>query len=309
MLNPKNLRVFLDVADLGSISRAAASSGIAQSAVSRHIAELERELEGRLFHRTGRGVVPTELGQSMLPRTRALLVEMEAFSADARARSGNAAGTVDLGFVPAISGQLTSVLYSRIRERFPEIKLRIFEGYSGQIEDWLASGKIDIALFNSYRPAKGRAYERLLTTEMLLIGAAGSRPVRRGPVAFESLAGLPMVLPSLPNTLRSLLEEHAHKKGFALRIEVEANSSIAIKELVANSALFTTLPYHAVAADLAAKRFHAARIAGPSLKQVIVLATGTQRPLTVATRQVAKVLPALVNEFIPASPSSAKPGA
>lgn len=306
MLNPKNLHVFVDVADLGSISKAAAASRVAQSAISRQITELEREFEGRLFYRTGRGVVPTDLAYSILPKTRALLAEVEQLLEDARVHAGNLTGTVGLGLVPAISAQLVSVLFSRISERFPKIRLRIFEGYSGQIQEWLTSGKVDVAIFNSYRPAKTSAYERLLTTDVLLVGAAGSQAVKRDVIPFEALAGLPMVLPSLSTSLRAFLEAQARKRGFALRIDVEANSSAAIKDLIAHNALFSTLPYHAVATDLASGRFQAARIVNPALKQEIVLATGTQHPLTAVSRQVARILTDLVRELVPISPSHAK---
>lgn len=300
MLNPKNLQVFVAVADLGSISALAAQSGLAQSAISRQIVELERHFAGPLFYRTGRGVVPTELAQAVLPRIRALLAEMDSLEADARARSGNPAGVVNIGLVPAVSAQLASALYGRIRQAFPDIGLRIFEGYSGQIEEWLASGKVEVAVFNLYRDSRQHAYDRLQSTNVLLVAAAGRLPpVNRDAIAFEALAGLPLVLPSLPNTLRTLLEAHAQKRGFALRIEVEANSAGTIKELVGGHALFTTMPFHAVAGELASGRFQAARITGPVMSQELVLATGTHRPLTIAARQVAKILPELVKEFVP----------
>lgn len=308
MLNPRTLQVFVAIADLGSISKAAATSGVAQSAISRQIADLEQELEGRLFYRTGRGLVPTELAHSILPRTRNLLAEIERYSEDARAHSGNPAGAVDLGLVPAVSAHLASELFNRIREQFPKIMLRIFEGNSGQIEEWLASGKLDAAIFNHYRLTKSRAYERLLTTDMVLVGAVGSRAVKHDVVDFDALAGLPLTLPSLPNSVRTFLDAKARTHGFALRIEIEANSSATIKDLIAHNALFSPMAYHAVVADLRSKRLQAAQIVGPSLKQELVLATGTQRPLTIAARQVARILPDMVRELVPVWASHAKHG-
>ena len=66
----KGVRAFCSVAEGGSFSRAAAALGVAQSVLSRQVSALEGELGGRLFHRTGRGVQATELGQALLPRAR-----------------------------------------------------------------------------------------------------------------------------------------------------------------------------------------------------------------------------------------------
>src|ERR1700722_5131040 len=68
----RQLKTFVEVADSGSYARAATVGGPAQSALSRQLSALERGLGGRLFHRNGRGVVLTELGERMLPRARAL---------------------------------------------------------------------------------------------------------------------------------------------------------------------------------------------------------------------------------------------
>ncbi|MFZ0836678.1 MAG: LysR family transcriptional regulator, partial [Xanthobacteraceae bacterium] len=55
-------KLFTDAAELGSLSKVAVAYGTTQPHISRRIIELERECGGRLFQRTGRGVVLTELG-------------------------------------------------------------------------------------------------------------------------------------------------------------------------------------------------------------------------------------------------------
>src|SRR5262249_49974580 len=69
----KRLRLLADIVEPGSLSKVCAPRGSAQSALSKHIAALEDEFGAKLFYRTGRGVVLTEFGQSIMPRVRALL--------------------------------------------------------------------------------------------------------------------------------------------------------------------------------------------------------------------------------------------
>ena len=70
-------RLFIDASELGSLSRVAASYGTSQPYISRQISELEQECGGRLFQRTGRGVVLTELGQRIAPKVRAWLASSD----------------------------------------------------------------------------------------------------------------------------------------------------------------------------------------------------------------------------------------
>ncbi|WP_354677239.1 LysR family transcriptional regulator, partial [Cupriavidus plantarum] len=72
-MNLKQLETVALVAELGSLSRAARALGIAQSLVSRAIAQIEGEWGDRLFERTGRGVVLSEFGQRIVPHVRLLL--------------------------------------------------------------------------------------------------------------------------------------------------------------------------------------------------------------------------------------------
>ena len=75
-MHPAALKLFLEVADLGSFSKAAVARRTVQSHISRQISELERECGARLFRRTGRGVVLTDLGERIAPRVRTWLAEM-----------------------------------------------------------------------------------------------------------------------------------------------------------------------------------------------------------------------------------------
>ena len=58
-------KLFVDAAELGSLSKVAVAYGTSQPHISRRISELERECGGRLFQRTGRGVALTELRQRL----------------------------------------------------------------------------------------------------------------------------------------------------------------------------------------------------------------------------------------------------
>ncbi len=93
----KQLKYFIWVADLGSFSRASESLSVAQSALSRHVADLEVELKQRLFNRTGRGVTLSEAGKRLYTHGRGILEQASRAKQDLLQRNDVPAGKVVVG--------------------------------------------------------------------------------------------------------------------------------------------------------------------------------------------------------------------
>jgi LysR family nitrogen assimilation transcriptional regulator len=293
----KELQIFTLLAERGSVTNVATTLGIAQSAVSRQVADLEAKVGQRLFHRTGRGLVATEFAQTMLPRAAGLLAEMRQFSDDVKAGAGTAGGVVTVGFVPGVAAVLTGLLYNRLRQTFPEIKLSIFEGYSGEIESWLATSRIDIGVLNTYRTDNPIRFQPMFSSDIQLVGAAGMPHLDGVTIEFKRLAELPLVFTVTPNNLTMLCEKIALQQGLKLRIEARSDSASALHTLIASGGLYCPLPYHAVATRLASGEFKAAQIVGPTITQKVVLATSTHHPLSLSARRVTKILLDLKREL------------
>jgi LysR family nitrogen assimilation transcriptional regulator len=288
-----SLRTFASVAELGSLSRSATSLGMAQSALSRQISALEAELGGRLFHRTGRGMQLTELGQSLLPRARALLSDAEAMAQEAQSMLSTPRGLVSVGIIPYLSHPLTSELYAAVHDQYPGIRLRLYEGYSGEIEDWLASGKIDMGLFNRYRAGRG-VRDALVSANMHLIMAAGNPLLAQPSIKFKALANLPFVLPMRPNGLRSMLDELCQRSGIELDIQLEANSPTTIKDAVMHGGLFSLQAPYAVVQERRMGLLGGVVVSDPSIHLSTLLTATSSHPLPSAAREVLRLLPGLV---------------
>lgn len=282
------LRAFGGVAEHGSFSRAAAVSGVEASALSRQVSALERELGGRLFHRTGRGVALTALGERLAPRARALLADALAFEEAARDGRDGPAGEVSLGVVPVAARGLVAALAGRLRQGAPGIRLRALEGYSGQVEEWLAAGRVDIAIFNRYRRGRVRDAEPLMQADVYLVGPRGHAALRQPEIALRALAAVPLVMPVSPNSLVSLLAGLAAAQHFELEVVMEAGSTPLIAEAIASSELCTISPRPPFARELAAGEFAAARLVRPAIRQTTWLALGSARPLSEAARVAAR---------------------
>lgn len=282
----KGVRAFCSVADGGGFSRAAAAEGVAQSVLSRQVSTLEQELGGRLFHRTGRGVKPTELGEALLPRARAVLAEAEQLAAEARGEGASPVGSVDLGVVPGWAQPLVSVLTAKVLAAYPRIRLRVHEAYSGQIEGWIANGQVEVAIFNRYRRGAVRGAEQVSRCDMMLVGPKGHPALKHKDIPFRALDGVALCGPVRPNGLTTVMSEQAGRHGMTLNFVLEGSSSAILREAVARCGLCTVFPRPYVEREFAGPTFAASRIVRPTLEQVTWLAVGTQRP---ATRTVARL--------------------
>lgn len=285
----KGLRAFCSVAEHGSFSRAASVQGVAQSILSRQVSSLEAEVGGKLFHRTGRGALPTVLGTELLPRASALLADSRAFEDAARGLRASPSGVVDLGMVPIAARAFVGALSAKVQRSYPRVRLRVLEGYTGQVEEWLANGRVDIGIFNRVR-GRVRGAELLMRKELFLLGASKNPAVSRAEISFRELAGVPLALPARPNSLTSYYVTLAAAQHIDLNIVLEAGSNAILKDAIMQADLCTINPKQMVAREIESGAIRASRIVRPAIVQTTWLALGSQRPLSQAARIVARLM-------------------
>jgi LysR family transcriptional regulator, nitrogen assimilation regulatory protein len=165
-------KLFIDAAELGSLSKVAVAYGASQPYISRRIGELEQECGGRLFRRTGRGVALTELKQRIAPKVRAWLASSDQLANDVRTSAGTPIGKVRIGSLPSTAHPLVSTLYKRLKEHYPLIQLAVREGQGAQLETWLEDGSVDLAILYRTSGSAKNTDTHLIETSTYLVSAA-----------------------------------------------------------------------------------------------------------------------------------------
>ncbi|BEP62292.1 LysR family transcriptional regulator [Variovorax sp. V213] len=290
-------RTFLTIAELGSLTRAAYFLDSNQSLLSRQLNALERECGSRLFNRTGRGVELSDVGVRILPQVQQLLGSAEALQKEIIGDAREPAGQVTIGSLTSISISLIGPLFTVIRERYPAIKLKVLEGSSGQLEEWLNEERVDIGILYRYGTSLSEHEQVLATLDSYLIGCAGDKITSASEVIFAALHELPLILPSPPHGLRGVLDTMARREGISLNPAIDGNSLQLQKLLVEHEKLYAVLPLHAVWSEREAGRLQAARIVSPSLQQTISMALarskGPSRAVTAVTAQITDLVDAM----------------
>lgn len=282
-------KLFVDAAEMGSLSKVAVAYGTSQPNVSRQLSDLERDCGGRLFQRTGRGVVLTELGQRVAPKVRGWLASTEQLANDVRTSAGTPIGTVRIGSLPSTAHPLITTLYYRLKKRYPLVQLSVREGQGAQLETWLEDGSVDLAILyrTSAAPRHGDTY--LVETATYLVGAEGDELTRNPTVNFRSLHNVPLVLFCRPSTWRNRLEEIAGERGVSLNVVLEADSLSLQTQVVADGGIYALLGPYAATSASRSLRLQSSKLVNPAVTRHIALAMSRHGELTLACRTVMQI--------------------
>ena len=290
-LDLRPLYYFVQVAELGSFSRAAAALSVGQPVISRLIRRLEDELQVQLFHRHGRGVQLTEAGERLLEHGRTILRDLTQARTEIAALGGEPTGSVSIVMPPLLGRVLAIDLLRRLKSECPRVSIHIREGYAADAIEWLSTGAVDIGVVYNAPNIATLLMEQVLDDEVHLVGAPGSLDVIPGSgVPARRLAEIPLILPPAPHRLRAIIEDAAHQAGTEPRVEAEVSGIATLLELVRARLGYTALPATLLRGELEDGRLQSWPIVEPVISPRLFLVTSMQRPQTVATRIVLRTM-------------------
>jgi LysR family nitrogen assimilation transcriptional regulator len=286
----KQLEYFVRVAELGSFTRASIALDIAQPALSRQVRLLEVELRQNLLIRNGRGVTTTEAGRLLLEHARGILHQVERTREELDRVRGGLTGRVALGLPPSLSKVLAVSLIGACRTALPEARLSIIEGLTATMQELLVAGRLDVALLYNPTPSPDIDATLLLEEDLFLIAPrTNTADTSAKPISLRDLAAIPLVIPSRPNAIRTLVEVEMANVGCRPTIALEIDGIAAILDLVADGAGCAVLSANA-ARVLGKPATFVARPIRPRLRSKLMLAISSRRPTTLTQQSVMAVV-------------------
>lgn len=289
----RQLRYFVRIVELGSMSRAALDLDMVQSALSQQISRLESELSTRLLQRTPRGVIPTEAGQAFFHQ--AQLTLRHAQQAIHAAQQARLSGAVSMGLSPTIANVLGLPLMRAMRERYPDVRLHMVSALSGHLTSLLNARQLDLAILFDTQSARRWSVMPLLEEQLFLIQSR-QQPVapqirHEVPISLEQLQQVPLILPSGSHGLRSSIMASFTSAGFQSQMAMEIDSLSLLMEAVAAGMGATVQPWSAVGMYRdAAERFQWSQIADDSVRRKAALCSLSDDELSPAALAARVVL-------------------
>jgi LysR family nitrogen assimilation transcriptional regulator len=294
-LDLRQLRYFVAIAENGGFSAAAEVLHIAQSALSRHVRNLEAECGGPLFERASRGIQLTTAGRLLLDRARNLLREADSIRVDIQSENDEPTGLVRFGTTPSLAQALFEPLASYFLGRYPKVHLQLVESIKPDPSALLSRADLDLALTSPKSSYSSLDFEPLFVEQMCVFGPAGdnggARPAQDGVAA---LLDTPLVVPVgagwLPK-LGAVLGDDVSR----LQMRLEVVSMVCMKQMVAAGLGRGIVPLWTLSQELAERRFWALPIEG--FTQTRALARLQDRPIGRIGVELAKAVRLVVRDM------------
>ncbi|MBW8796197.1 MAG: LysR family transcriptional regulator [Streptomyces sp.] len=238
-------RTFVTVCRLGSLSAAAAELNHTQSAVSRQIAGLERQLGVELLERHARGVRATPAGEVFRRHALATLTEADRAVRAVRDVGGGAfERPLAVGATPSLAAGMVPEAVRALLRRSGSVRWSLLPGLSAQLHDRVIAGDLDIAVVTDAPPGlphDQRVEHRFLgLDDMVVVLPVGHPQAGRGPVPMQALADQIWVEDN--DGSAALLRLHAARAGVDARIDLTAADLPGKLALVATGHAIALIP-------------------------------------------------------------------
>jgi LysR family transcriptional regulator, carnitine catabolism transcriptional activator len=287
---PRDLDVFLVLAETGSFRRTATQVHLSQSAVSGVIARLEEALATRLFDRTTRSVHLTAAGSVFVEQARLLNAQTQEAVQRVRHITDIRAGKVSLAALPSLAATVVPKVMARFAAQYPEIELSLHDTLSGPAFDLVRAGTVDLAITAANPDYADLDYTPLSADSFVLLVPQDHALARTTePLGWLQVAKLTHISMPLPASVRQYANAAfmEHRIAFTPRYEVE---HIATIHAMVKAGLGVAALPELAAAFVQQGGVISRRLTGPDIQRPIGLVTRRHRSLTPAAQEIVRML-------------------
>jgi len=240
----EKVECFLQVAEFGSINRAAIELDMTQPALSRRIAALEHELGVRLLNRDAHGVKLTDAGEKLVRAAPPILRRAHLLRSEIGHQSQ---ANVAIGMPLSMHRLITVPFTVNTIAQQPSVKLQVFEAFNHHLREWSEQGIVDAAIMSfSERALPGTVQTPLVREQLLLVAPSdyGLQPDTL--VTADQIGSIPLLLPGRPNVIRNSVAGYLKRHGQTFTRAAEVETLALCLALVRNRLGYAVMPYCAL---------------------------------------------------------------
>ncbi|MEM9373442.1 MAG: LysR family transcriptional regulator [Planctomycetota bacterium] len=236
------LRSFVTAAELEGFSAAARELGLAQSALSQHIAKLEDRLGARLFDRAGRGVALTPGGRALLPRAKALIEASDALPRQLEEDLRGGRVQMRVGSIPTVSPSLMPGVLSNCKNKHPDVTITFTEQTTDNLIASLLSFELDLAFMALPIEDERLLYEPIGEERLVLIAPPGDELLSKDMICAPDLDERGIISLREPHCLGTHVREFCGRSSVRHTVACETTQLSTIERFVERGLGVTLLP-------------------------------------------------------------------
>lgn len=290
----RQLRYFVSVAREGSFSKASEKLHIAQPALSRQIQLLEDEFGVELLHRTAKGAHATEAGRRFKEMAEFVLNYVAEMKPSLTQFASEPSASIVVGLPPSLAFMLAPRLVEETQRRFPLVTLRIIEGLSVFLAEWLEEFRLDLAVLTDYGPIAGIERHFIEEDDMVFVGTPAKLKKYDKTIPLKDVEDFPLLI---THGFRSIISEHFAAEHIEPNYHMELDSIPIAKEMVLRGLYCSILSYGLVHEETKQGRLRALQFEGAPVRRRILTAVAENRPLSLTITAIEGLIKEIVKEL------------
>lgn len=230
-------KVFITVAELLSFSKAAEALFISQPAITKHIKQMEGQLNVALFDRKGSRIYLTDAGKMVYDKLKHIAELYNELEYAVGSLNKEHRGVLKIGASSTIAQYMLPKFLASFYKRYPNIDLNLFNGNSAQMEQMLLNHEIDLALVENRTQTRGLKYFNFAKDSIVAVTKANSLYAKHKTIKTDALKRIPIVTREYGSGTLQILEDAFKSQGLSLddlKVAVHLGSTEAIKSFLSS---------------------------------------------------------------------------
>lgn len=238
----ESLKMFCDVVETGSFSRAAQLNHVTQSAVSQQIRALESRYEQKLLSRSARQVSPTPAGERLFRGCKEILARFFEVEHEIREQSTDVQGTCTISTIYSVGLHELQSIQRALLKTHPKVNMRLNYRRSEQVYDDVILGAAELGLV-AYPQARAGVDILPFREDKLSLVCDPKNPLAsKSKVSLSALIGVPFVAFDREAPTRKAIDRMFRDRNFELTPVMEMDNVETIKRAVEMGLGVTVLP-------------------------------------------------------------------
>lgn len=289
-MNVETFKIFCDLADTSSFSKAAKLNSITQSAVSQQIRSLETKYQVMLVERGRRNFSLTPEGQAFLDAGREILNIYDHLGDRLHELQNVVAGEVRISSVYSIGLHELPPFLKEFRRLYPDVKVNVEYRRSTQVYTQVLNGEVDLGLVAYPARRKGLLVEPFFEEKMVVICHPEHQLAHKGQVQLEDLNGEKFISfePDLPT--RKVIDRHLKGHGVAIQSAMEFDNIETVKRAVEIENGISIVPRNTVEDEVRTGTLIALEIEKPEIWRPLGILLKRSHPRSPAQREFIHLL-------------------